>query len=188
MSGITDNMEEGSPPNVKDHAGAVTPGQRVHLGTNLSFWPLLLEASTEVFDTTFFDTDTILIPCRYGYSIPIRYWYFSVIKFWFQYWYWYFSAIEFWYWYWYFHQMDWYPIWYQNLFEIAIFLTKNHWNQSFWKHFRDPEGITLALIRNLRLALEKGDTDTDIDTLLSEISIPILILFKLRISILIRYR
>ena len=38
--------------------------------------------------------------------------------------------------------------------------------------------------------MEKGDTDTDIDTLMSEISIPILILilFKLRISILIRYR
>ena len=38
-------MEEGSPPNVKDYVGAVTPGQRVHLGTNLSFRPLLLEAS-----------------------------------------------------------------------------------------------------------------------------------------------
>ena len=35
----------GSPPNVKDHVGAVTPGQRVHLGTYLSFGPLLLEAS-----------------------------------------------------------------------------------------------------------------------------------------------
>ena len=75
----------------------------------------------------------------------------------------------------------------QSTWMIRI-LTKNHWNQSFWKHFRDPEGITLALIRNLRLALEKGDTDTDIDTLLSEISIPILILFKLRMSILIRYQ
>ena len=87
----------------------------------------------EVFDTTFFDTDTILIPCRYGYSIPIRYWYFSVIKFRYRYWYWYFSAIKFRYryWYWYFHQMNWYPIWYQNLLEIAIFLPKNQWNQSF---------------------------------------------------------
>ena len=87
----------------------------------------------EVFDTTFFDTDTILIPCRYGYSIPIRYWYFSVIKFRYWYWYWYFSAIKvrYRYWYWYFHQMDWYPIWYQFLLEIAIFLPKNQWNQSF---------------------------------------------------------
>ena len=45
MSGITDNMEEGSPPNVKDHAGAVAPGQRVHLGTNLTFRTLPLEVS-----------------------------------------------------------------------------------------------------------------------------------------------
>ena len=37
---------------------------------------------SEVFDTTFSDTDTILIPCRYEYWIPIRYWYFSVINFW----------------------------------------------------------------------------------------------------------
>ena len=38
-------MKEGSPPNVKDYVGAVAPRQRVHLGTNLSFRPLLLEAS-----------------------------------------------------------------------------------------------------------------------------------------------
>ena len=51
----------------------------------------------------------------------------------------------------------------------------------------DPEGIKLALILNLRLALKKGDTD--IDTLMSEILIPmlILILFRLRILILIQY-
>ena len=75
--------------------------------------------------------DTILR--RYGYSILIRYRYFAVIKFPYRYWYWYFSAIKFRYryWYWYFHQMDWYPIWYQNLLEIAIFLPKNQWNQSF---------------------------------------------------------
>ena len=96
-------------------------------------WPATSRASTfsyrrkpEVFDTTFSDTDTILIPSRYEYSIPIRYWYFSVIKFWYRYWYWYFSALKFRYryWYWYFHQMDWYPIWYQNLLEIAIFCPK----------------------------------------------------------------
>ena len=40
-----DNLEEGSPPNVKDHVGVVAPGQRVHLGTKLSFRTLPLEAS-----------------------------------------------------------------------------------------------------------------------------------------------
>ena len=40
-----DNLEEGSPPNVKDHVGVVAPGQRVHLGTNLTFRTLPLEAS-----------------------------------------------------------------------------------------------------------------------------------------------
>ena len=51
--------------------------------------------SAEVFDTTFFDTDTILILCRSEYSIPIQYWYFSVIKFRYRYWYWYYSALSF---------------------------------------------------------------------------------------------
>ena len=31
------------------------------------------QLETEVFDTTFFDTDTILILCRSEYSIPIQY-------------------------------------------------------------------------------------------------------------------
>ena len=115
------------------------------------------ECRPETFDTTFFDTDTILIPCRYGYSIPIRYWYFSVIKFRYQYWYWYFSAIKFRYryWYWYFHQMDWYPIWFQNLLEIAHFLPKIQWNQSFYQHFRYPKGAKLALILNWDLLWRK---------------------------------
>ena len=51
--------------------------------------------TTETFDTTFSDTDTILILCRSEYSIPIRYWYFSAIKFRYRYWYLYYSALSF---------------------------------------------------------------------------------------------
>ena len=50
---------------------------------------------SEVFDTTFFDTDTILILSRSEKSIPIRYWYYTSLKFWYRYWYWYHEALKF---------------------------------------------------------------------------------------------
>ena len=43
-------------------------------------------------------------------------------------------------------------------------ILKNQLNSSFQLHLKDSDGIKIALIPNLRLAMGKGDTNADIDT------------------------
>ena len=93
---------------------------------------------SETFDTTFSDTDTILILGRSRFSIPIRYWYYLLLE----------SLIpililildsckiRYWYWYWYFCKKAWYQLWYQFLLENPISLLKINRNCPIYYIFR----------------------------------------------------
>ena len=90
---------------------------------NWRIFPLNQSWGPEPFDTTFFDTDTILIPSSTEISIPILYWYYTgpIISILIRYRYFRGLKILILIRYRYFMKMVWYHIWYQKNMGFGLF-------------------------------------------------------------------
>ena len=139
----------------------------------------------EPFDTTFFDTDTILIPSSTEISIPIRYWYYTgpIIPILIRYWYLKGLKILILIRYRYFMEMVWYHVWYPKIWILGYFklfiairpFQNDHSSDVFGA--KNPQNTT-QLKKRYRYdtdTFKNGVFDTDTLLILSSIGISILI-------------
>ena len=117
---------------------------------------------SEPFDTTLFDTDTILIPSSTEISIPIRYRYYTgpIIPILIRYRYFRGLKILILIRYRYFMEMVWYHVWYQKIWILGYFKVFIAIKPFQNYHSSDVFGAKTPLILKLITLVIKSDTDT----------------------------